>query len=146
MAHVSAHTYTFWIAIVLFLREIFIGIVLFILKSSHLPKKKRTIIVLWCHFAATTRILQFVVSLCKSGLYFFIFLFFFTNLNKKAKTKWILAVVVKYCHCGNGLSSISWMVFSFNQLSWYFLKGLNQHFVIFGNFVAVFGLEHKLLQ
>ena len=116
----------------LFKRNIYWNFPLSVFKSSHLPKKKRTIIVWWCHFPASTRILQFVVSLCKSGLYLFFF-FFFTNVNKKAKTKWILAVV-NYGHRENGLSSISCRVFSFIQLLiiiilmiMVFFIGLNQH-------------------
>ena len=39
----------------------------------------------WCHFTTTTRILQFVVFLCKLGLLFF-------KPQRKAKTEWILVV------------------------------------------------------
>ena len=129
----------------LFKRNIYWNFPLSVFKSSHLPKKKRTIIVWWCHFTATTRILQFVVSLWKSGLYLFVclFVFFFTNVNKKAKTKWILAVVVKYCHCENGPSSISWRVFSFFHMidNYHFhdhgiFYRTQPTFAIFGNFAA----------
>ena len=52
----------------------------------------------WRHFTTTTRILDFVVFLCKLKLLFVLSSAGLTNLNNKAKPKWILVVVVKYRH------------------------------------------------
>ena len=52
----------------------------------------------WRHFTTTTRILDFVVFLCKFKLLFVLSSAGLTNLNNKAKPNWILVVVVKYRH------------------------------------------------
>ena len=50
----------------------------------------------WRYITTTTRILQIVVFLWKLALLFFWTLAGLANLNVKAKTKWILLVVVKW--------------------------------------------------
>ena len=54
-------------------------------------------------FTTTTRILQLLVFLCKLGLLCFLASAGVTNLNTRAKTKWILVVVVKSRHRENDL-------------------------------------------
>ena len=58
----------------------------------------------WRHFTTTTRIVQFFVLLVQIEAFLnFIFNLNGTNLNKKARTKWILVVVVKCLHRLSGL-------------------------------------------
>ena len=63
-----------------------------------LGKNRNRTIAWWRNFATTTRILHIVVFFCKLGILLFKTSSWLTNLNKKAKTKWILVVVVKCRH------------------------------------------------
>ena len=71
----------------------------------------------WRHFTTTTRILQSAESVFSRGLIGAINFktsLGMRNLNKKAKTKWILEVLVKWCHRENG-SSLHWTLRFINQ-------------------------------
>ena len=61
-------------------------------------KNRNRTIAWWRNFATTTRILEIVVFFCKLGILLFKTSSWLTNLNKKAKTKWILVIVVKCRH------------------------------------------------
>ena len=63
-----------------------------------LRKYRNRTIAWWRNFATTTRILEIVVFFYKLGILVFKTSSWLTNLNKKAKTKWILVVVVKCRH------------------------------------------------